>query len=154
MPLTTIPPYSSPISSVITPMEKVRWTRRDLARKFGRYFNSRAAVRILLRVCSGMERAAAELFRTAETVPGVRPRCCATAFKVTTPFCFLGPEDLRVVIRNGPSCSSRVSAGSHNYRAFAACGIAVRRAEPLPIDNMSPNDLRNRDERAAQGAKI
>src|SRR6516165_3913632 len=98
MPLTTVPPYSSPISSVMTPMEKVRWTRRDLARKFGRYFNSRAAVRILLRVCSGMERAAAELFRTAETVPGVRPRCCATAFRVTMPFCFLGPEDLRVVI--------------------------------------------------------
>ena len=38
-----------------------------------------------LRVCSGMERAAEELFRTAETVPGVRPRCFATDFNVTAP---------------------------------------------------------------------
>src|SRR5215471_6153999 len=79
-------------------MEKVRWTRSDVARKLGRYFSSRAAATILFRVCSGMERAAVELFRTAETVPGVRPRCCATAFRVTTPFCFLGPG-LKVVIR-------------------------------------------------------
>ena len=35
-----------------------------------------------------MEREAAELFNTAETVPGVRPRCCATAFNVTWEFLF------------------------------------------------------------------
>src|SRR6267154_4948292 len=34
-------------------------------------------------VCSGMERAAAELFRAADTVPGVRPRCCAMVLRVT-----------------------------------------------------------------------
>src|SRR6266481_5755243 len=34
-------------------------------------------------VCSGMERAAGELFRAAETVPGVSPRCSAMVFKVT-----------------------------------------------------------------------
>src|SRR5437016_12648379 len=54
--------------------------------KFGRYFRLRIASRMRLRVCSGMEREAAELFQTAETVPGVRPRCSATAFSVTWPF--------------------------------------------------------------------
>src|ERR1700733_3801529 len=38
-------------------------------------------MRFLVR--SGTERAAAELFSTAETVPGVSPTCSATAFKVT-----------------------------------------------------------------------
>src|SRR5215475_14651260 len=38
---------------------------------------------IRLRVRSGMERDAAELLSTAETVPGVSPRCSATAFRVT-----------------------------------------------------------------------
>jgi hypothetical protein len=32
-----------------------------------------------------MERAAAELFRAAETVPGVSPRCSAMVFRVTLP---------------------------------------------------------------------
>src|SRR5713226_4298756 len=34
-------------------------------------------------VCCGIERAAAELFRAAETVPGVSPRCCAMVLSVT-----------------------------------------------------------------------
>src|SRR5256884_9697818 len=34
-------------------------------------------------VCSGMERAAGELFSAAETVPGVSPRCSAMVFRVT-----------------------------------------------------------------------
>src|SRR6059058_496506 len=34
-------------------------------------------------VCSGMERAAGELFRAAETVPGVRPRWSAIVLRVT-----------------------------------------------------------------------
>src|SRR5437660_1288882 len=34
-------------------------------------------------VCSGMERAAGELFRAAETVPGVSPRCSAMVLRVT-----------------------------------------------------------------------
>src|SRR5215472_3755972 len=34
-------------------------------------------------VCSGIERAAGELFRAAETVPGVRPRWSAIVFRVT-----------------------------------------------------------------------
>src|SRR5436853_4414788 len=34
-------------------------------------------------VCWGMERAAGELFRAAETVPGVSPRCSAMVFRVT-----------------------------------------------------------------------
>src|SRR6266478_4684465 len=34
-------------------------------------------------VCSGMERAAGELLRAAETVPGVSPRCWAIVFSVT-----------------------------------------------------------------------
>src|SRR2546429_3667066 len=34
-------------------------------------------------VCSGMERAAGELFRAAETVPGVRPRWSAMVLRVT-----------------------------------------------------------------------
>src|SRR5436309_1615495 len=36
-------------------------------------------------VSSGMARADGESLRTAETVPGVRPRCCATALRVMTP---------------------------------------------------------------------
>jgi hypothetical protein len=34
-------------------------------------------------VCSGMDRAAGELFSAAETVPGVSPRCVAMVFSVT-----------------------------------------------------------------------
>src|SRR6266700_4398639 len=34
-------------------------------------------------VCSGMERAAGELFSAAETVPGVSPSCSAIVFRVT-----------------------------------------------------------------------
>src|SRR5215471_1077877 len=34
-------------------------------------------------VCSGMDRAAGELFRAAETVPGVRPRWSAMVLRVT-----------------------------------------------------------------------
>src|SRR6266481_2156086 len=34
-------------------------------------------------VCWGMERAAGELFRAAETVPGVSPRCSAMVLRVT-----------------------------------------------------------------------
>src|SRR5215467_6457208 len=36
-----------------------------------------------LRVRSGIEREATELLSTAETVPGVKPRCSATDFSVT-----------------------------------------------------------------------
>src|ERR1700674_2943635 len=34
-------------------------------------------------VCAGIERAAGELFRAADTVPGVSPRCSAIVFRVT-----------------------------------------------------------------------
>src|SRR5579859_886481 len=34
-------------------------------------------------VCSGIERAAGELFSVADTVPAARPRCCATVLSVT-----------------------------------------------------------------------
>src|SRR5271165_1503185 len=40
-----------------------------------------------------MERAADELLRTAETVPGVRSTCCATALSVTAERFFLGSVD-------------------------------------------------------------
>ena len=41
-------------------------------------------------VCSGIERAAGELFRAAETVPGVSPSCSAMVFRVTL-FSLRGP---------------------------------------------------------------
>jgi len=41
-------------------------------------------------VCPGTERQAGELFRTEETVPGVSPRCLATAFKVIGGLCLIG----------------------------------------------------------------
>ena len=90
MPPTTTEPYASPISCRITPIVKVLCTRKLLASMLGRYFNSRAAAKILWRVVSGMERDAGELFSTAETVPGVRPTCFATSFSVTAPFSFNG----------------------------------------------------------------
>ena len=49
----------------------------------GRYFNSRAAARIRSCVCWGMDRDAADLFRTAEQVPLVSPTRSATICKVT-----------------------------------------------------------------------
>ncbi len=38
----------------------------------------------VLGLFGGMERAEGESLRTAETVPGVSPKCCATALRVTT----------------------------------------------------------------------
>ena len=60
-----------------------------------------------LRVCSGMDREAAELFQTAETVPGVRPKCSATAFSVTWFFFFFVVSLLSVSMAE--SAVSRIS---------------------------------------------
>src|SRR5258708_22647349 len=83
MPLITIALYTSPISSAITPIVYVLRRRSVRAKKLGRYFSVCAASMMRFFVCSGMERDAGELFRAAETVPGVSPRCSAMVFRVT-----------------------------------------------------------------------
>src|SRR5215470_11797683 len=97
-------------------MVKVRLTRRERAMKFGRYFMLRIASSMRLRVCSGIEREAAELFQTAETVPGVRPKCSATAFNVTRlvwgRLCLLL---LSIVGRDVRRTPRRVSASTFQY---------------------------------------
>jgi hypothetical protein len=74
--------------AAITPTVKVRRTRNVRAKKLGRYFNSLAVSKIRALVCAGIDRAAGELFKVAETVPGVRPRRSATDLSVTL-FCSL-----------------------------------------------------------------
>src|ERR1700682_6681013 len=64
-------------------MVKVRCKRSERAKKLGRQFSSCAAARMRCLVCSGMDRAAEELFSAAETVPGVRFKCSAIVRSVT-----------------------------------------------------------------------
>src|SRR5439155_27001758 len=81
-------------------------------------------------VCSGMERAAAELFSAADTVPGVSPRCCAMVLSVTLA---------------SPRCAGFSLGGSMIFIWFSAhllkmryskrgaeLGIASRQARPMP----------------------
>src|ERR1051325_7654831 len=67
----------------MTPIVNVLFSRSVRAKKFGRQFISRAASRIRFLVCSGMDRAAAESFSAAETVPGVSPSRSAIVLSVT-----------------------------------------------------------------------
>src|ERR1700682_60012 len=72
-------------------------------------------------VCSGMERAAAELFKVAETVPGVRPRCLAMVVRVTFSDVFFF---CRIVIRRS----------SRDQTPWAALYYAcVSKLDSLPV---------------------
>src|ERR1700719_2961247 len=61
-------------------------------------------MRFLVR--SGTEAEARELFRTAETVPGVSPTCSASAFRVTT--CGLSRSEISLRAAMGDSPGSEV----------------------------------------------
>src|SRR5437667_12238312 len=81
-------------------------------------------------VCSGMERAAAELFSAAETVPGVNPRCCAMVLSVTlgSPRCagfFLGGRSIFIWF------SAHLLKTGYSKRG-AELGIASWQARPMP----------------------
>src|SRR5258708_28096639 len=86
--------------------------------KFGRYCRLRMASRIRLRVRSGIEREAAELFHTADTVPGVSPRWSATDFKVTRLF-FCSELLLLVVSMVG------VNACNFSHSCDLACAASL-----------------------------
>ena len=74
--------YPSLTSGTITPIVKLRWVRRDLAKKLGRYLNLRAAAKIRSLVSWGMESATIERLITNDTVAGESPRCSASFFRL------------------------------------------------------------------------
>src|SRR5689334_15918716 len=105
---------------------------------------------IRVRVRSGIECEAAELLSTAETVPGVKPRCSATAFRVTwfsrlrgarLPFIFdarpAGPRDPSD--RSGGGIVSQLASGTE--APGRPSGRRRRPPEPLRISLFSLDRL-------------
>jgi len=89
-------------------------------------------------VCSGIERAAGELFRAADTVPGVSPRCSAMVFKVTLssvcgPDFFLGGG---VIYRNLRASSKIEIWEMAPERENTSCQVRFAR-RPLSRDSSS-----------------
>src|SRR6266478_8522883 len=74
--------YPSLTSGTMTPMVKLRWVRRERAKKLGRYLNLRAAAKIRSLVSCGMESATLERLMTRETVAGERSRCSASFLRL------------------------------------------------------------------------
>src|SRR5579863_7536981 len=62
---------------------KLRFARKERAKKLGRYLYLRAAAKIRSLVSCGMESATEDLLMTSETVAGESPRCSASSFKLT-----------------------------------------------------------------------
>ena len=63
-------------------MVKLRWVRRERAKKLGRYLNLRAAAKIRSLVSWGMESATVERLMTSETVAGESARCPASFYRL------------------------------------------------------------------------
>src|ERR1019366_1254158 len=72
----------------MTPMVKLRWARKERAKKFGRYLYLRAAARIRSLVSCGMESATGERLMTSDTVAGESERRSASCLRLTG----LGPK--------------------------------------------------------------
>src|ERR1700722_16718297 len=66
----------------MTPMVKLRWVRRERAKKLGRYLNLRAAAKMRSLVSCGMESATLDRLMTRETVAGERSRCSASFLRL------------------------------------------------------------------------
>src|ERR1700730_1822759 len=64
-------------------MVKLRWARKERAKKFGRYLYLRAAARIRSCVSWGIESATGERLMTSETVAGERSRRSASSLRLT-----------------------------------------------------------------------
>src|SRR5947209_228439 len=67
----------------MTPIVKLRWARRERAKKFGRYLYLRAATRIRSLVSCGIEPATGERLMTSDTVAGESPNRSASSFRLT-----------------------------------------------------------------------
>src|ERR1700722_3434720 len=67
----------------MTPTVKLRWARRERAKKFGRYLYLRAAARIRSLVSCGMESATGERLMTRDTGAGERARGSASCLRLT-----------------------------------------------------------------------
>ncbi len=63
-------------------MVKLRWVRKERARKLARYLNLRTAAKMRSLVSGGMESATLERLMTRETVAGERSRYSARAFRL------------------------------------------------------------------------
>src|SRR3981081_1001498 len=79
-------------------------------------------------VCSGIERAAAELFNAAETVPGVKPRCSAITFSVTFPVGFFL---CRVVIRR--FSKTKLQFKAIYYANLGSLKVFLFKSGPVPL---------------------
>src|ERR1700694_2327404 len=105
----------------MTPMVKLRWARRERAKKFGRYLYLRAAARIRSLVSCGMESATGERLMTSDTVAGESDRRSASSLRLTG----LGP--MRTV-RAAPlarfflvTLRSLAQTNGGSKRGFAIC---------------------------------
>src|ERR1700683_62001 len=67
----------------MTPMVKLRWARKERAKKFGRYLYLRAAARTRSLVSWGMESATGERLMTSDTVAGEMSRRSASCLRLT-----------------------------------------------------------------------
>ena len=83
----------------MTPIVKLRWARRERAKKFGRYLYFRTAAKMRSLVSWGMESATGERLMTSETVAGESPRRSASSFRLTGlgPMRTVRPAPLRLL---------------------------------------------------------
>src|SRR5580704_9627565 len=83
-------------------------------------------------VCCGKARAAAELFSTAETVPGVKPTRSATVLSVTMESLRVFVVFARGFIQQFPRCCKRAGADRCRATAGASPGAQKNRWTPDP----------------------
>src|SRR3984893_3924833 len=121
------------MSETITPIVKVRCSRSVRAKKLSRVLTLPEGCRMPCLVCSGIERAAAELFSAAETVPGVKPRCSAITLSVTFPVGFFL---CRVLIRRFSKTKLQFARQS-TTRIYAVSKHSFSSQDRFPCQNGS-----------------
>src|SRR5271165_931143 len=101
-----------------------------------------------------MERADGASLRTAETVPGVSPRCCATVFSVTTggfwPDFLVGAVFPSGLFLNHPSNLENYCKAEMKFRLMpshsARCSVSIRSTRRTEYTNSKSLEERMRDE--------
>src|SRR5258706_6669874 len=97
-------------------------------------------------VCSGIERAAAELFNAAETVPGVRPRCSAMVLRVTFSCVFFL---CTMVIQRSSRRPSECPADYYGYLS----DVEILRSEATALQILRPLAMKIESPGASGGDK-
>src|SRR5580698_7234845 len=100
----------------MTPMVKLRWVRRERAKKLARYLNLRAAAKMRSLVSCGIESATLERLMTRETVAGERSRCSASFLRLMgrRVECALVSLDLDFLIGTGAVSHNEIAGASRD----------------------------------------